>query len=106
MKVEVTVVSKTPPGGRCELYNRMLFEIVRAYRNVSYTLIPADLYEGEADPPLLLVGGRVVEPEDGVMVTPDELLGALEEEGAGLRKGHRSPRETLWKLYDEFLSDL
>ncbi len=106
MKVQVTVVSKTPPGGRCELYNRMLFEVVRAYRNVSYTLVPADIYDGEADPPVVLVGRRRVEPEDGVMVTPDELLAALKAEGAELREGCKHPSETLWKLYDEFLGDL
>jgi len=82
MKVPVVVVSKTPPGGRCELYSRIMFEIVKAHRNVYYTLIPADIYEEEVSPPVVLVGGEPIYPE----------VSSLEE--------------ILWEMYEDFLSDL
>jgi len=106
MNVEVRIVSKTPPGGRCELYARMLFEIVKSYANVYYTLIPADLNPEQVTPPLILVSGTPVHPEDGVMLTPPEVLRALEKAGAKLREGSSPPEERLWELYEEFLSGI
>jgi len=106
MKVPVVVVSKTPPGGRCELYSRIMFEIVKAHRNVYYTLIPADIYEEEVSPPVVLVGGEPIYPEDGVMLTPSEILTALKDKGAEPREDISSLEEILWEMYEDFLSDL
>jgi len=106
MSVEVRIISKVPPGGRCELYARMLFEIVKSYTNVYYTLIPANLNPHQVTPPLVLVDGDPVLPEDGVMLTPPEILKALREAGAELREESSPPEEKLWELYEEFLSSL
>ncbi|WP_457601133.1 hypothetical protein [Hydrogenivirga sp.] len=103
MKVHIVVVSKTPPGGRCEFYDRTFFELVKAYENVYYTLIPSNLYDGEVTPPAVLVNDRLVEPEDAVLLTPEELLSALEEAGAKPRKPLSEVRELLSRAYDEFI---
>ena len=101
-KIHVQVVSKSPPGGRCEIYDRFFFEVVKAYKNVYYSLVPADLYEGEVTPPAVFINGELIEPEDGVLLTPEEVIKALESRGAVKREG-RDVRTKLENLYEEFL---
>jgi hypothetical protein len=102
-KVHITVVSKTPPGGRCEFYDRVFFEIVKAFKNVYYTLIPSELFEGDVSPPAVLLNGDLVEPEDGILLTPDELLRALKEKGAVPRDEVEQLKSKLEKAYDSFI---
>ncbi len=99
--VKVTVVSKSPPGGRCELYDRMFFEAVKGFSNVQYCLVPSNLFEVDVTPPAVLVNGRLIEPEDGIMLTPDELVKALLEAGGHLRD--EGLKEKLSKIYEEFV---
>ncbi len=102
-KLHVQVVSKSPPGGRCEIYDRFFFEVVRAYENVYYSLIPANLYEGEIVPPAVIVDGETIEPEDGVLLTPGEIIKTLEERGAVRRNSSHNPEEVLERIYESFL---
>jgi hypothetical protein len=95
--IEITVVSKAPPGGRCEFYDRVFFELVRSCENVKYTLVPANLYEGEVNPPAVLINGKEVAPEDGILLTPEEMIASLKKEGARFRV---SEEEVLGKLRD------
>ncbi len=103
MKVHVEVVSKAPPGGRCEIYDRFFFEVVRAYENVLYCLIPSNLFEGDITPPAVLINGEVIEPEDAVLLNPQEIVKALEERGAVRREGAKELLEKLESIYEEFL---
>ncbi len=106
MKVKVQVVSKSPPGGRCEIYDRFFFEIVKAYENVYYCLIPSNLYEGDVLPPAVLVNGELVEPEDGILLTPEEVVEAIEKKGAKRREGAKDVAEKLKVIYDRFLDSV
>lgn len=103
MKVHVEVVSKAPPGGRCEFYDRAFFELVKSYENLYYTLIPSNLYEGDVVPPAVLVNGEVVEPEDGLLLAPDEIVEVLKKKGAKPRIPEEEIKGRLERAYDEFI---
>ncbi len=83
--VRIEVVSKAPPGGRCEIYDRMFFEVVRACKNVMYSLIPVNLYKGDVSPPAVIVNGEELSPGDGILLTPEEIISALKRHGAQFR---------------------
>ncbi len=102
-KLCIHIISKTPPGGRCEIYNRYLFEVVKAYENVYYCLIPSSLYEGKITPPAILVNGKILEPEDGILLTPQEIVDALESRGAIVRKGVEDLKKKLESIYEKFI---
>jgi hypothetical protein len=71
----VTVLSRQPPGGRCSLYMRYaetLREVLGDQPQVRYC------EEGEAvPPPAILIGTTPVAPSDGVIVSPEDITGAL-----------------------------
>jgi hypothetical protein len=106
MKIHIKVVSKSPPGGRCEFYDRTFFRIVGLYENVYYTLIPSNLCDEELTPPAVLVNGELVEPEDGLLLTPSELIQALSDKGAIPRKPLTDIEAKLNKAYEDFLGDV
>jgi len=79
-KIHILVVSKTPPGGRCEFYDKVFFELVKAYENVYYTLI-----------------------EDGLLLTPEEIVDALKRKGAIPRLPEEEIKSRLTGAYEEFI---
>ena len=103
MRVHVEIVSKTPPGGRCEFYNKIFFELVKLYENLYYTLIPSNLYGGDILPPAVLVNGEVIEPEDALLLTPEEIVEALRKKGAKPRVREEEIRDRLGRAYEGFI---
>ncbi len=80
MDAMITVCSKSPPGGRCKLYI--------AYADSLAGLLPMAVRiayaeaEMAAEPPALVVGGRVIAPADAFMLTPEDIVAGLD--GMGL----------------------
>ena len=101
--VHIEVVSKTPPGGRCEFYDRTFFYLVKTSKNLYYTLIPENLYSGNVKGPAVLINGREVVPEDGVLLTGDELFKALKESGVDFKEDEEKVRNRLEQEYKKFV---
>lgn len=73
----VTILSNTPPGGRCSLYIRYAEEISRRYDlNVEINYLASPPEDG-CCPPAILVRGEAVCPSDGVIISPEDVCGAL-----------------------------
>lgn len=66
--MKVTVVSKDPPGGRCTLYMRYAETIAEGCGAEIEIVYPAT--GSELEPPALLVGGRLIAPADGLILSP------------------------------------
>ena len=101
--VHIEVVSKTPPGGRCEFYDKILFRLVKASKNLYYTLIPDSIYHGEVNSPALLVNGKEVVPEDGILLTWEELVKALKDAGVEFREEEERIKEWFEGEYEKLL---
>ena len=73
----VTVLSKEPPGGCCSLYLRYaeaLHQTLGFQPEVRYC-------DGGAavPPPAMLVGGVLVTPSDGVILSPEDIAQSLRD---------------------------
>ncbi len=101
--VHVEVVSKTPPGGRCEFYDRIFFYLVKVSKNLYYTLIPYSLYGKDVNSPAVLVNGKEVVPEDGILLTWEELVKALKEAGVEFRKEEERIKNWFEEEYEKLL---
>ena len=101
--VHVKVISKAPPGGRCQIYDRLFFEIVKGCENVTYSLIPENLWEGKACPPTVIVEDEKVEPADGVLLTPDEIISSLEKKGAIFRENREALSKKLKSITEKLI---
>ncbi len=101
--VHVEVISKAPPGGRCEFYDRIFFYLVKASKNLYYTLIPENLYPKRVKGPAVLVNGKEIIPEDGVLLTGDELFNALKEAKVEFREKEEEVRKRLEEEYERFI---
>jgi len=101
-KVHVEVVSKAPPGGRCEFYDRIFFSLVRFSENLYYTLIPENIYTEGITAPAVLINGKEIIPQDGILLTDKELLVALKEAGACFRKGEEEIEKWIRQEYERF----
>jgi len=79
----VRVVSQQPPGGRCTLYAGYADVLARhlAARAELQVSATRDAH-GEGFPSLWL-NGAAVQPEDGVIIMPADILGALAGHGYG-----------------------
>jgi hypothetical protein len=79
--VRVRVISKQPPGGRCGLYagyGQALARHVGARLQVDFTDTPDAHGHGF---PSIWIGGSPLQPADGVIVMPADLLAALGSAG-------------------------
>ncbi|MBI1425655.1 MAG: hypothetical protein GC149_19680 [Gammaproteobacteria bacterium] len=81
MTFDICIISKDPPGGRCTLYS--------GYAAVLATHLPVKteiLYSDQQDAhsvgyPSLLLNNVALQPEDGVILMPDDILAALQQSG-------------------------
>lgn len=79
----VTVLSKTPPGGRCSLYIQFAEELARRFNlkaEVDYLEVAT---ESGHCPPAMLLRGEVILPSDGVIISPKDVCHKLEKMGFG-----------------------
>ena len=101
--VEIKIINKQPPAGRCRIYMDMALVLLEAYRNVRMRTVPDD-QRGPEDPPpaAVLVNGRLLEPEDTVIVSGREFIEAVEREGGVLYPGVEPPLKRLDAVVDRY----
>ena len=77
----VTVVSRSPAGWRCTLYAQYAEAISRHFGLSAAIQYPgSDPHEGPS-PPAMLIRGQVVQPSDGVIVAPEDIVAVLVRTG-------------------------
>ena len=102
--VDITIICKEPPVGRCHIYVNMAIVAIEHYKNVLFHVKPNGLRgENEPQAPAMMVNGCPLEPEDNIMVSADELLRALRGGGALLLPGHQEPKAQLEKAVDSYV---
>ncbi len=85
MGAVITVCSKSPPGGRCKLYIAYADSLAGLL-----TMTARVVYAGTertAEPPALVVDGRVIEPADAFMLTPEDIVAGLDGMGLSYDSG-------------------
>jgi cystathionine gamma-synthase len=99
----VTVVSKSPPGGRCTLYARYA-EAVSGHFGLAMDIhCPGnEPWEGPP-PPAIVIRGLVVEPSDGVIVAPEDIVAVLAK--VGLCDRLDDCRAEIERIQDNFLTE-
>jgi cystathionine gamma-synthase len=99
----VTVVSRSPAGGRCTLYARYAEALSGHFGlNVDIHCLGNEPREGPP-PPAMVIRGQVVEPSDGVIVAPEDIVAILAE--AGLCDRIEDCRAELDRIQDDFLTE-
>ncbi|MGD9788246.1 MAG: hypothetical protein AB7U30_09880 [Sulfuricellaceae bacterium] len=77
----VTVISQNPPGGRCTLYTGYARQI-STLLDIEMKVVLTDCRDAHGKGfPSLLVGEVAVQPADGVILAPEDLVAALEAAG-------------------------
>ncbi len=101
--VEIRIINKQPPAGRCRIYMDMALVLMEAYRNVRMVTVPDD-QRGPDDPApaAVLVNQRLIEPEDTVIVSGREFIQAVEEAGGILYEGTKPPLEKLDAVIERY----
>jgi cystathionine gamma-synthase len=81
MKLKVLVISQQPPGGRCTLYAGYADALARHFGAHAKVVFSATRdAHGEGFPSLRL-NGAALQPEDGVILMPADILTALAAHG-------------------------
>lgn len=77
----IKVVSRQPPGGRCTLYAGYVREI-SLQLGISVTVAyHVDDPDAGPPPPALLINGQELQPSDGVILSPDDVVRSLTDAG-------------------------
>ncbi|MCR4378490.1 MAG: hypothetical protein NUV50_10430 [Rhodospirillales bacterium] len=92
----ITVVTKETPGGRCQLYLSYAAALATALMAEVKSIVGPEA-------PALFVNGSAVVPEDGVILTADEIHVALMETGFQLPQ---NIFEILEGVEEEFMTGL
>ena len=101
--VEIKIINKQPPAGRCRIYMDMAIVLMEAYRNVRMRTVPDDQREpGDPAPAAVLVDNHLMEPEDTVIVSGREFIEAVENGGGILYDGIEPPLEKLDAVVDSY----
>lgn len=78
MALQVTIISKYPPGGRCTLYAGYA-DVLAGHLTGEVAVTYTELADAHANGyPSLLLNGQPVVPADGVILMPADLCAALE----------------------------
>lgn len=75
----ITILSKQPPGGRCTLYIRYAEAISQHLGTGSQVKYCESDGENGNKPPALLIGENLIEPSDGVILSPEDLVNGLRD---------------------------
>ena len=99
--VDVQVISQQPPGGRCTLYAAYADALER-HLNARTKLVYSETRNAHSEGfPSLWLNGLAVQPEDGVIIMPSDLLAVLfahgvpEEAMLGLAEALEVPLERM-----------
>ena len=100
----VTVVSKSPAGGRCTLYARYA-EALSGHFGLTVDIhCPGNEPREGPPPPAMVIRGQVVEPSDGVIVAPEDIVAVLAK--AGLCERIEDCHAELERIQDDFLTEM
>jgi len=100
-QLTVTVLSNNPAGGRCSLYANYAQELSSTLGFTMQIIYPDESRKHR--PPGLLLDGRPVMPNDGVIIDTDDICKAIEQ--TGLEIGDLSEvRCKLDSLIEEMIS--
>lgn len=81
--VEVKIVTKCPPHGRCKMYSSVIWLIISTFKNVKISVIPAEFRnENDPDGPCVIIKDKVIEPSNTVYVSGEDFIEALKSAGA------------------------
>ncbi len=79
--VDIQVISQQPPGGRCTLYAGYA-DVLERYLKASAKLIFSTTRDAHGEGfPSLWLNGAAVQPEDGVILMPADVLAGLKAHG-------------------------
>ncbi len=78
MKLDVRVISQQPPGGRCSLYAEYAEALRQCLGAEVETVFSAERCAHGAGFPALWLNGQAVQPADGVILMPEDILQVLD----------------------------
>ncbi len=81
MSIKIRVISQQPPGGRCNLYAGYADALAHHFRigaEIEYSATRGAHGDGF---PSLWLNGIAVQPEDGAIVMPSDILATLQAQG-------------------------
>lgn len=85
--VEIKIITKCPPHGRCKMYTSVIWLLIHYYKNIIVSVIPAIFSDNEAGAPCILINGKPIEPSNAIHVSGEDLIKALKEAGAEAYEG-------------------
>ena len=81
--VEVKIITKCPPHGRCKMYSSVIWLIISTFRNVKLSVIPADFKDkNDPDAPCVIINGKKAEPSNTMYISGEDFVRELKEAGA------------------------
>lgn len=100
----VTVVTKAPAGGRCTLYARYA-EALSGHFGLTVDIhCPGNEPREGPPPPAMVIRGQIVEPSDGVIVAPEDIVAVLTR--AGLCERIEDCHAELERIQEAFLNEM
>jgi cystathionine gamma-synthase len=99
----VRVISQQPPGGRCVLYARYADAVADAV-GWPHRVVHSECRDAHGDGfPSLWIRGAALQPDDGVILSPDDICRRLSE--LGIAPEHVDTlRSRLTEVLDDFLA--
>lgn len=102
MAFHLKVLSQQPPGGRCTLYARYAGELSSCF-GAALDIVHTDCRDAHGDGfPALLVNGLALQPGDGVILSPNDIITALSQAGIATPPG---VLQRLQAIEDNFLEE-
>ncbi|MDP2833485.1 MAG: hypothetical protein Q8Q28_09410 [Pseudomonadota bacterium] len=81
MSIEIRVISQRPPGGRCTLYAGYA-DVLERHLEARAELVFTTTRDAHGEGfPSLRLNGAAVQPEDGVILMPADILAGLKSHG-------------------------
>jgi cystathionine gamma-synthase len=100
--MSVTVVSRSPAGGRCTLYARYAEALSTHFGLTVDIHCPGNEPREGPPPPAIVIRGHLVEPADGVILAPEDIVAVLAT--TGLCERIDECRAELERIQDDFLN--
>jgi hypothetical protein len=103
--IEIKIITRRPPHGRCKMYSSVVWLIVSSFKNVKISIIPSDFRDkNDPDGPCVIIKGKIVEPSNTVYVSGEDFIGALKEAGAEAYEGISTDAATFDEIIEKCLN--